>query len=161
MTAHDESDQWVLSHRYPIKCSWITKAGTDIQGQQGPAEALFIDEVPVPILAPGEVLVQVKSFGLNRMDLSQRLGKYPVPSQAGPVLGVECSGIAVEVSAGAAERFAVGDEVFGLTYGGAYAEYVAVQAGTLIHKPASLSWEDAAAIPEVSCMTLFCENSKR
>ena len=65
-------------------------------------------------------------------------------------MGVECSGIAVEVSAEAADRFAIGDEVFGLTYGGAYAEYVAVQAGTLIRKPASLSWEEAAAIPEVS-----------
>jgi NADPH:quinone reductase-like Zn-dependent oxidoreductase len=96
------------------------------------------------------VLVQVKSFGLNRMDMSQRLGKYPAPPQAGPILGVECSGIVTEVSAEAANRFAVGNEVFGLTYGGAYAEYVAVQAGTLIHKPASLSWEEAAAIPEVT-----------
>lgn len=46
------------------------------------------------------------------MDLSQRLGKYPTPPQAGPILGVECSGIAVEVSAEATDRFAVGDEVF-------------------------------------------------
>lgn len=66
------------------------------------------------------------------MDLSQRLGKYPAPPQAGPILGVECSGIVTELSAEAADRFMVGDEVFGLTYGGAYAEYVAVQAGTLI-----------------------------
>ena len=87
------------------------------------------------------------------MDLSQRLGKYPTPPQAGPILGVECSGIAVEVSAEAADRFAIGDEVFGLTYGGAYAQYVAVQAGTLIRKPASLSWQEAAAIPEVSYIT--------
>jgi NADPH2:quinone reductase len=87
------------------------------------------------------------------MDLSQRLGKYPTPPQAGPILGVECSGIVTEVSAEAGERFAIGDEVFGLTYGGAYAEYVAVQAGTLIHKPASLSWEEAVAIPEVSFIT--------
>lgn len=131
----------------------MTKTRADIQGQQGPAEALFIDEVPRPVLAPGEVLVQVKSFGLNRMDLSQRLGKYPTPPQAGPILGVECSGIAIEVGAEAIDRFAVGDEVFGLTYGGAYAEYVAVQAGTLIHKPANLSWEQAAAIPEVNYIT--------
>ena len=148
-TQHDESHQWV-TFLTNLTNSWVTKTGTDIRCQQGPAEALFIDEVPRPTLAPGEVLVQVKSFGLNRMDLSQRLGKYPVPPQAGPILGVECSGIAVDVSAEAADRFAVGDEVFGLTYGGAYAEYVAVQAGTLIHKPASLSWEEAAAIPEVN-----------
>ena len=149
-TQNDESDQSVTSLSHFLPCFWVTEIGTDIRGQQGPAEALFIDQVPRPILAPGEVLVQVKSSGLNRMDLSQRLGKYPTPPQAGPVLGVECSGIAIEVSAEAADRFAVGDEVFGLTYGGAYAEYVAVQAGTLIRKPASLSWEEAAAIPEVN-----------
>jgi NADPH:quinone reductase-like Zn-dependent oxidoreductase len=139
---------------YITKYAHFTKTETDIQGQQGPAEALFIDEVPRPVLAPGEALVQVKSFGLNRMDLSQRLGKYPLPPQAGPILGVECSGIVAEVSAEATGRFAVGDEVFGLTYGGAYAEYIAVQAGTLIHKSASLSWEEAAAIPEVTCITI-------
>lgn len=93
--------------------------------------------------------MQVKSFGLNRMDLSQRLGKYPVPPQAGPILGVEFSGVVAQVSKEAADQFKTGDEVFGLTYGGAYAQYVAVEAGTLIHKPASLSWEEAAGIPEV------------
>lgn len=95
------------------------------------------------------MLVEVKSFGLNRMDLSQRAGKYPVPPQAGPILGVEFSGIVSNASSGASAKFAEGDEVLGLTYGGAYAEYVAVQAGTLMHKPASMSWEEAAAIPEV------------
>ena len=93
--------------------------------------------------------MKVKAFGLNRMDLSQRLGKYPVPPQAGPILGVEFSGLVEECSEAASAKFSPGDEVFGLTYGGAYAEYVAVQAGTLIPKPASLSWEEAAGIPEV------------
>jgi NADPH:quinone reductase-like Zn-dependent oxidoreductase len=134
---------------YSIKPRGDTNGRLDIRGQQGPAEALFIDEVPLPQLAPAEVLVRVKSFGLNRMDLSQRLGKYPVPPQAGPILGVEFSGIIVEVSVEAAERFKEGDEVFGLTYGGAYAMYVAVQAVTLMRKPASLSWEEAAGVPEV------------
>lgn len=96
--------------------------------------------------------MQVKSFGLNRMDLSQRLGKYPVPPQAGPILGVEFSGVVAEVSKEAASQFKAGDKVFGLTYGGAYAQYVTVEAGTLIHKPASLSWEEAAGVPEVSHM---------
>lgn len=94
--------------------------------------------------------MKVKSFGLNRMDLGQRLGRYPVPPQAGPILGVEFSGIVSQVSTEASERFAKGDEVFGLTYGGAYAEYVAVQAATLMQKPTSLSWDEAAGIPEVS-----------
>jgi NADPH:quinone reductase-like Zn-dependent oxidoreductase len=47
-----------------------------------------------------------------------------------------------------------------LTYGGAYAEYVAIQAGTLIQKPASLSWEEAAAIPEVNLSYGLRESQK-
>lgn len=96
------------------------------------------------------------------MDLGQRMGRYPVPPQAGATLGVEFSGIVSQVSTNASERFAEGDEVFGLTYGGAYAEYVAVQAGTLMHKPASLSWEEAAGIPEVSDDTqTLCRKESR
>lgn len=83
------------------------------------------------------------------MDLSQRLGRYPVPPQAGNILGVEFSGTVEELGSGVGDKFSVGDEVFGLTYGGAYAEYVAVEVGTLMHKPHGLSWEEAASIPEV------------
>lgn len=83
------------------------------------------------------------------MDLSQRLGRYPVPPQAGKILGVEFSGTVEELGSGVEAKFSMGDEVLGLTYGGAYAEYVAVEVGTLIHKPHGLSWEEAASIPEV------------
>ena len=47
------------------------------------------------------------------------------------------------------EHFAVGDEVFGLAYGGAYAEFIKVSTHMLLHKPAHLSWEEAAGVPEV------------
>lgn len=88
------------------------------------------------------------------MDLLQREGKYPVPPQAPPTLGVEFSGTIVELGeGGATEDFKVGDEVFGLAYGGAYAEYIAVATGTLIHKPKELSWEEAAGTPEVCLLT--------
>lgn len=83
------------------------------------------------------------------MDLIQREGHYPLPPQAGPIMGVEFSGTIV--SFGSPEHcrgFAVGDEVFGLAYGGAYAEYIAVSTKMLLHKPAQLSWETAAGIPE-------------
>ncbi|KAL4994008.1 hypothetical protein BDV10DRAFT_177619 [Aspergillus recurvatus] len=82
------------------------------------------------------------------MDLLQREGQYPVPPQAPPTLGVEFSGTIAELGDGATEDFKVGDEVFGLAYGGAYAEYIAVATGMLIHKPKELSWEEAAGIPE-------------
>lgn len=83
------------------------------------------------------------------MDLLQREGKYPVPPQAPKTLGVEFSGT-IEELAGESERgFKKGDAVFGLAYGGAYAEYIAVSTHMLIHKPDELSWEECAGIPEV------------
>jgi len=60
------------------------------------------------------------------MDLLQREGKYPLPPQAGKILGVEFSGVIESLGeqTEGRERFEVGDEVFGLVYGGAYAEFV-------------------------------------
>ena len=83
------------------------------------------------------------------MDLLQREGKYPVPPQAPKTLGVEFSGIIESFGSDAEKGFKKGDEVFGLAYGGAYAEYVAVSTHMLMHKPKELSWEQAAGVPEV------------
>lgn len=92
-----------------------------LKGSKGPATSLFIEEVPTPVPGNDEVLVQVKAFGLNRMDISQREGHYPVPPQAGPILGVEFSGIVAQIGETTeAGGWAIGDEVFGLTYGGLY-----------------------------------------
>lgn len=82
------------------------------------------------------------------MDLLQREGQYPLPPQAGPIMGVEFSGTIESIASGAERGFKGGDEVFGLAYGGAYAEYIAVSSHMLIHKPKELSWEQAAGIPE-------------
>lgn len=127
-----------------------TMRAIGIKNGSGPADSLFIDQIPTPTPGPSQALVKIKAFGLNRMDLLQREGKYPVPPQAPPTLGVEFSGTIAELGAGGAtEDFKVGDEVFGLAYGGAYAEYISVATGMLIHKPKELSWEEAAGIPEV------------
>lgn len=93
--------------------------------------------------------MKIKAFGLNRMDLLQREGKYPVPAGVSTVLGVEFSGHIESLGPSIKEHFKVGDEVFGLAYGGAYAEYIAVSTHMLLHKPAHLSWEEAAGVPEV------------
>ncbi|KAL8662732.1 MAG: hypothetical protein Q9168_008207 [Polycauliona sp. 1 TL-2023] len=94
----------------------------------------------------------MKAFGLNRMDLLQRMGMYPVPAQAPPTLGVEFSGTIEKFGEGGSEEdhqgFVVGDEVFGLAYGGAYAEFIAVSTRMLMRKPEELSWEEAAGVPE-------------
>jgi NADPH:quinone reductase-like Zn-dependent oxidoreductase len=110
---------------------------------------------PKPVPHGAQALIRIKAFGLNRMDLLQREGRYPVPPQAPQTMGVEFSGVIVSLptepdAAGCRpERsFAVGDEVFGLAYGGAYAEYIAVSTHMLVHKPPELSWEAAAGIPE-------------
>lgn len=82
------------------------------------------------------------------MDLIQREGNYPVPPQAPPTLGVEFSGTIESFGSEPEKGFKIGDEVFGLAYGGAYAEYIAVSTHMLIHRPKELSWEECAGIPE-------------
>ncbi|KAK4109396.1 quinone oxidoreductase putative [Canariomyces notabilis] len=121
----------------------------EIKGGKGPADALFInDATPKPQPGNGQALVKVKAFGLNRMDLIQREGNYPVPPQAPSTLGVEFSGTIESFGPGDHGSFRLGDEVFGLAYGGAYAEYIAVSTKMLLHKPAHLSFEQAAGVPE-------------
>lgn len=123
--------------------------GPDIKGGKGHADALFINpDTPVPTPKEGEALVKIKAFGLNRMDLIQREGNYPLPPQAPSTLGVEFSGTITGFGPGAHDDFREGDAVFGLAYGGAYAEYIAVSSKMLLHKPDFLSWEQAAGIPE-------------
>ncbi|RYP78433.1 hypothetical protein DL771_000618 [Monosporascus sp. 5C6A] len=136
-----------------------TMKAVDIKGGKGPATALFInDATPKPVPKQGEALVRVKAFGLNRMDLIQREGKYPVPPQAPSTLGVEFSGTVESLGPAPGSRndsdsdsdssFEPGDAVFGLAYGGAYAQWIAVPTAMLLRKPASLTWEQAAGIPE-------------
>jgi len=119
-----------------------------IKDGKGPVENLYIGEAPKPTLGKGEVLVKIRAFGLNRMDISQREGKYPPPAGSSTILGVEFSGSIVEISSDVSE-WKIDDEVLGLAGGGAYAEYIAVQQTHIIAKPRYLTWVEAASIPEV------------
>lgn len=116
-----------------------------------PASAMHITTIPRPVAKAGQALVHIKAFGLNRMDLLQRQGQYPVPPQAPETMGVEFSGVIVELGdqSTVKEQFSIDDEVFGLAYGGAYAEYVTVSTHMLIRKPKELTWVQCAALPEV------------
>jgi NADPH:quinone reductase-like Zn-dependent oxidoreductase len=67
-----------------------------------------------PEASKGQALVKIKAFGLNRMDLLQREGHYPVPPQGGKILGVEFSGTIEALGSDVQEHFKAGDEVFGL-----------------------------------------------
>ncbi|PIL35168.1 hypothetical protein GSI_02957 [Ganoderma sinense ZZ0214-1] len=119
-----------------------------VKDGKGPIENLYIGEAEKPVPGPGQVLVKVKFFGLNRMDLSQREGRYPPPPGASTILGVEFSGHVEQVGEGVSE-WVPGDDVLGLAAGGAYAEYIIAPRGNLVKKPARLSWAEAASIPEV------------
>jgi hypothetical protein len=88
-----------------------------IKDGKGPADAMFMDTISRPVPTGNQALVRVRAFGLNRMDLLQREGRYPLPPQAPSTMGVEFSGI-IEELADSQNDFKVGDEVFGLAYGG-------------------------------------------
>lgn len=105
-------------------------------------------ETEEPALGPGEVRIENRATAVNRADLSQRAGGYPPPPGASPVLGLECAGVVTAVGQGVS-RVAAGDQVCALLAGGGYAETVVVPAGQVLKKPAKLSFEEAAAIPEV------------
>ncbi|KAF5019041.1 hypothetical protein F66182_8962 [Fusarium sp. NRRL 66182] len=121
----------------------------DIQGGKGERDALFINSQTLkPSASEGQAIVKIRAFGINRMDIIQRRGFYPLPPQAPATLGVEFSGIIESFGPGNHGAFKEGDEVFGLAYGGAYAEYIAVSTRMLLHKPSSMDFTTCAGIPE-------------
>jgi NADPH2:quinone reductase len=91
-----------------------------VKGGKGPADALSIKQILRPTPSVGQALIKIKAFGLNRMDLLQREGLYPLPPQAPETMGVEFSGTVESVAVGAETDVKVGDAVFGLAYGGCY-----------------------------------------
>ncbi|OJJ46216.1 hypothetical protein ASPZODRAFT_133221 [Penicilliopsis zonata CBS 506.65] len=127
-----------------------------VRNGKGDADALFIEEnVADPVPKDDQLLVRVKAFGLNRMDTMQREGKYPfLPPDAGPIIGVEFSGTVESKGSACSDKFSIGDAVFGLISGGAYAEKVVISEGMLIPKPPHLTHEEAAGTTE-TCFTAF------
>lgn len=114
----------------------------------GGIEFLHIGEHPDPVMKEDELLVRVKATALNRADLLQRRGKHPPPMGVPNILGLEMAGEVVAVGA-ACEGWAPGDRVCALLPGGGYAERVSIPAGLAMRIPGNLSFEEAAAIPEV------------
>ncbi len=114
----------------------------------GDAGQLFIGEVPRPVPGPGELLVRVRATALNRADIMQRRGKYPPPPGASPILGLEMAGT-VEAMGEEVSGWKVGDRVCALLSGGGYAQYVTIPHEMAMRIPSGLSFNEAAAIPEV------------
>ncbi|MFB7289681.1 NAD(P)H-quinone oxidoreductase [Actinacidiphila glaucinigra] len=118
--------------------------------EPGGPDALVWAEVPDPVPAEGEVLVEVAATAVNRADLLQRQGFYDPPPGASPYPGLECSGRVAALGPGVS-GWSVGDEVCALLAGGGYAGKVAVPAGQLLPVPKGVGLVEAAALPEVVC----------
>lgn len=115
----------------------------------GGPEVLAIHDVPRPVPGAGEALINVKASALNRADALQRQGKYPPPPGVrADVPGLEFAGEIVDLGTGTS-KWHVGQRVFGITAGGAHAEYLVSHQDLLAEIPANLSWPEAGAIPEV------------
>lgn len=113
------------------------------------AGRLEVCEVGRPSAHADRVRVRVRAAGLNRADLLQKRGRYPAPPGAtADIPGLEFAGEVEQVGEDA-HAWRVGARVFGITAGGAQAEYVVVPEGHLAEIPDGLSFEEAAAIPEV------------
>ncbi|WUH95162.1 NADP-dependent oxidoreductase [Streptomyces sp. NBC_00433] len=114
----------------------------------GPETETFAD-LPWPVPGPGQLLIAVRAAGVNPVDWKRRGGYQragSTPNALPSVFGSEAAGVVEEIGPGV-EGFAVGDEVFGGTDTGGYAELTLLPAAGAAHKPAALSWTDAATLP--------------
>lgn len=125
-----------------------------ITKQPGGAEQLHVTDWPKPEPGEGELLVKVKAAAINRSDIINREGQSGYLKN--PVLGIEVAGIVEQT--GPNTEVKVGTSVMGLVNGGGYAEYAIMPAERAMVIPEGLSFEEAAAIPEVfltAYQTLF------
>ncbi len=113
----------------------------------GGPENLKITKRTIPDLEKNQVLIKVHFAGVNRPDILQREGNYPVPENASDIPGLEVSGIVVDKGK-SVSRFKIGEKVCALCHGGGYSEYVAVNEDHCLTIPKNMSMEEAAAIPE-------------
>jgi NADPH:quinone reductase-like Zn-dependent oxidoreductase len=134
-----------------------------VHDRYGGPDVLRVDEVERPVPDDDQVLVKVHATTVNRTDCGFRdarpfITRYFLgvrrPKQR--ILGMELAG-EVEAAGATVTEFEVGDHVFGIRYFGAHAEYVCIrESGPLAHKPAGMTFEEAAAICDGACIALSC-----
>ena len=115
--------------------------------EPGGPDVLVLATRPAPNAGAGEVVIKVAAAGVNGPDLMQRKGLYPPPKGATDLLGLEVAGTVAEVGDGVL-TWSVGDPICGLTNGGGYAEFVAVDASHCLPIPLGMSAVNAASLPE-------------
>ncbi len=132
--------------------------------EHGGAEVFKVEQVPDPVAGAGEVLLRVKAAAINHVEIDHRDGISRFPITMPHIGGIEFVGEIAALGAGV-EGWAIGDRVtpyllgsvgkfLGIDSPGGFAEYVAVQAPSLVRIPESISWEDAAAL-QVAFGTAF------
>lgn len=116
----------------------------------GSADVLRLGERALPLAGAGEVLIRVHASGVNRPDVLQRLGHYPVPLGASDILGLEVAGVIEQGDANdlAVAGFKLGDRVCALVTGGGYAEYCVASILQCLPVPEGLTEVEAASLPE-------------
>lgn len=116
----------------------------------GAPEVLRLGDRPAPIDGPGEVVIRVSASGVNRPDVLQRMGNYPVPPGASDIPGLEVAGVIAsgDAKAMAAAGLKLGDRVCALVAGGGYAELCVAPIGQCLPVPEGLSDIEAASLPE-------------
>jgi len=115
----------------------------------GGPEVLKIQERPTPEAGVGQIRVSVKASAVNRADIMQREGNYPVPPGVpADILGMEYVG-EVDTLGPSVRLWKPGDRVMGIVGGGGHAEFLCVHEREAMPVPEQMSWEEAAAIPEV------------
>ncbi|MBI2768869.1 MAG: NAD(P)H-quinone oxidoreductase [Burkholderiales bacterium] len=116
----------------------------------GLPEVLRLGERPDPVAGAGELLIRVAASGINRPDVLQRTGNYPVPPGASDIPGLEVAGVVVsgDEQAMKAAGIKAGDRVCALVAGGGYAELCVAPVGQCLPVPAGFSDVEAASLPE-------------
>lgn len=118
--------------------------------QYGEPQVLRLVDRPDPVPGPGELLIRVGASGVNRPDVLQRKGHYPVPPGASDIPGLEVAGVIVDgdAQAMAAAGLRAGERVCALVAGGGYAQLCVAPVGQCLPIPGSLSDTEAASLPE-------------
>jgi NADPH:quinone reductase len=116
----------------------------------GAPDVLRLGTRPAPVAGAGEVLIRVSASGVNRPDVLQRTGNYPVPPGASDIPGLEVAGeiVSGDAQAMAEAGFKIGDRVCALVAGGGYAELCVAPVGQCLPVPPGLSDVRAASLPE-------------
>jgi NADPH:quinone reductase-like Zn-dependent oxidoreductase len=134
-----------------------------VYDRYGPPEVLRLEEVERPEPFDRQVLVRVHATTVNRTDCGLRSADLPITRfvtglrrPKNRILGMEFAG-EVEKVGTAVTEFKVGDEVFGVKGSGAHAAFLCIrEAGPIAHKPANMSFEEAAAVPDGAALALAC-----